>query len=428
MERGIGTSRGIGIGHVLIVYNASAVVNRGTHYNADEEKKRFFEARKTFIEQTEELLSELEKKLGESDKDALVLKNQIYLARDITTENEVVAAIDNSHICAEAAFDDVCNKLIQLFSSMDNPDMQQRVTDIQDMRERMIQILQGTKAFDLTNLPDNTVIVADEIKPSMTASMDIAHVAGIVAEKGGDTAHASILARALEIPAVLSVKGILQKVKNGDSIIIDGAYGEVFINPTQRTFSIYEKKKKKYEEHIEELKTFINKSTETADGKKVAVVGNEFYVNAAEGADAEEADADVVIQVAVPAQTTVELCSTEAQAILSQENCIAVFGSNQVSAEGVLAANANLNVLGSDPANGDVVGVGFDAGSIIKAAVKDGTFIGAVTQSPLMMGYYAIYALTAAANGQELEDVPTAGYWYDSTNIDDENIAPNLYD
>ena len=175
---------------------------------------------------------------------------------------------------------------------------------------------------------------------------------------------------------------------------------------------------------------FINKMTELlqADGKTVAVKGNEFYVNAAEGADAEEADADVVIQVAVPAQTTVELCSTEAQAILSQENCIAIFGSNQVSAEGVLAANANLNVLGSDPANGDVIGVGFDAGSIIKAAVQDGTFLGAVTQSPLMMGYYAIYALTAAANGQELEDVPTDGYWYDSTNMDDEEIAPNLYD
>lgn len=82
MERGIGTSRGIGIGHVLIVYNASAVVNRGTHYNAEEEKKRFFEARKTFIEQTEELLSELEKKLGESDKDALVLKIR-YILQEI---------------------------------------------------------------------------------------------------------------------------------------------------------------------------------------------------------------------------------------------------------------------------------------------------------------------------------------------------------
>ena len=175
---------------------------------------------------------------------------------------------------------------------------------------------------------------------------------------------------------------------------------------------------------------FINKMIELlkADGKSVAVSGNEFYVNAAEGADGDAKDADVVIQVAVPAQTTVELCSTEAQAILSQENCIAIFGSNQVSAEGVLAANANLNVLGSDAANGDVIGVGFDAGSIIKAAVKDGTFVGAVTQSPLMMGYYAIYALTAAANGQKLEDVPTDGYWYDATNMDDEDIAPNLYD
>ena len=175
---------------------------------------------------------------------------------------------------------------------------------------------------------------------------------------------------------------------------------------------------------------FIDKMIELlqADGKTVAVKGNEYYVNAATGADAEEADADVVIQVAVPAQTTVELCSTEAQAILSQENCIAIFGSNQVAAEGVLSANNNLNVLGSDAAAGDVIGVGFDAGSIIKAAVQDGTFMGAVTQSPLMMGYYAIYALTAAANGQELEDVPTDGYWYDSTNMDDEEIAPNLYD
>ena len=175
---------------------------------------------------------------------------------------------------------------------------------------------------------------------------------------------------------------------------------------------------------------FIDKMIELiqADGKTVAVKGNEFYVNAAKGADAKEADADVVIQVAVPAQTTVELCSNEAQAILSKENCIAIFGSNQTAAEGVLAANANLNVLGSDAANGDVIGVGFDAGSIIKAAVQDGTFLGAVTQSPLMMGYYAIYALTAAANGQELEDVPTDGYWYDSTNMDDEEIAPNLYD
>ena len=175
---------------------------------------------------------------------------------------------------------------------------------------------------------------------------------------------------------------------------------------------------------------FIDKMIELlqADGKTVAVTGNELYVNNAQGADATAEDADVVIEVAVPAQTTVELCATEAQAILSKENVIAVFGSNQTAAEGLLAADANLTVLGSDAAAGDVIGVGFDAGSIIKGAVEDGTFIGAVTQSPLMMGYYAIYALTAAANGQELEDVPTAGYWYDAATMTDELIAPNLYD
>ncbi len=173
---------------------------------------------------------------------------------------------------------------------------------------------------------------------------------------------------------------------------------------------------------------FINKMIELiqADGKTVSVEGNEFYVNAAEGAD--EGDTDVVIEVAVPAQTTVELCATEAQTILSKDDTIAIFGSNQTSAEGVLAADSNLSVLGSDAAAGDVIGVGFDAGSTIKAAVEDGTFYGAVTQSPLMMGYYALYALTAAANGDTLEDVPTDGYWYNADNMADADIAPNLYD
>lgn len=172
---------------------------------------------------------------------------------------------------------------------------------------------------------------------------------------------------------------------------------------------------------------FINKMIELihADGKTVSVEGNEFYVNAAEGADA---SGDVIIEVAVPAQTTVELCSTEAQSILSKEDTIGIFGSNQTSAEGVLAANANLSLLGSSPADGDVLGIGFDAGSTIKAAVADGTMYGAVTQSPLMMGYYTLYALTAAANGDTLEDIPTAGYWYDASNMEDDTIAPNLYD
>ena len=268
----------------------------------------------------------------------------------------------------------------------------------------------GLAACDTSSVTDALKTCAEKGIPVVTFDTGIADApeGSVVCEVCTDNAQAGAVA------AENMYNSIKDVVKDADGQVI---IGEVNQDATAQ--------------NIQQRGTgFINKMIELlqADGKTVAVSGNEFYVNAAEGADADAKDADVVIQVAVPAQTTVELCSTEAQAILSQENCIAVFGSNQVSAEGVLAANANLNVLGSDPANGDVVGVGFDAGSIIKAAVKDGTFIGAVTQSPLMMGYYAIYALTAAANGQELEDVPTDGYWYDATNMEDEDIAPNLYD
>ena len=174
---------------------------------------------------------------------------------------------------------------------------------------------------------------------------------------------------------------------------------------------------------------FIDKMIEllTENGYTVAVEGNEFYVDHC--SDKGDADtADVIIEVAVPTQTTVELCSTAAATILSKEDTIGVFGSNQTAAEGLLAANSNLNYLGCDPENGDVIGIGFDAGSVIKGAIADGTMYGAVTQSPLMMGYYALYALTAAANGQELIDVPTDGYWYNAETMEDELIAPNLYD
>ena len=268
----------------------------------------------------------------------------------------------------------------------------------------------GLAACDTSSVTDALKTCAEKGIPVVTFDTGIADApeGSVVCEVCTDNAQAGAVAA--------------ENMYNSIKDVVKDAEGQVVIGEVNQDATA---------QNIQQRGTgFINKMIELlqADGKTVAVSGNEFYVNAAEGADAEEADADVVIQVAVPAQTTVELCSTEAQAILSQENCIAVFGSNQVSAEGVLAANANLNVLGSDPANGDVVGVGFDAGSIIKAAVKDGTFIGAVTQSPLMMGYYAIYALTAAANGQELQDVPTDGYWYDATNMEDEDIAPNLYD
>ena len=173
---------------------------------------------------------------------------------------------------------------------------------------------------------------------------------------------------------------------------------------------------------------FINKMKELieADGKTVAVIGNQFYVDQVEN-NGDEGSADVIIEVAVPAQTTVELSATEASNIMNKEDTIAIFGSNQVTAEGVLTANQNLSVLAATPDEG-IVGVGFDAGATLKAAVADGTLVGAVTQAPVDQGNLAIKALYDYCEGNEVSDIATDSYWYDASNMEEDTIAPNLYD
>ena len=173
---------------------------------------------------------------------------------------------------------------------------------------------------------------------------------------------------------------------------------------------------------------FIDKFSElaAADGKKVAVVGNEFYVNGAKD-KGDEASADIIIEVAVPAQTTVELCATEASAIMNKSDVLGIFGSNQVAAEGILSADANLNKLGTE-AGTTILAAGFDAGTVIKTAIKDGKMFGAVTQSPLAMGRTTVETLYKVAQGESVSDIATDGYWYDNSNMDAPDIAPNLYD
>ena len=170
---------------------------------------------------------------------------------------------------------------------------------------------------------------------------------------------------------------------------------------------------------------FIDKFAELAkaDGKKVAVIGNEKYVNDTKAEKVAEGEADIIIEVAVPAQTTVELCATEAANILNKADTIGVFGSNQVAAEGILTADENIGKLGKE-----ILAAGFDAGTVIKTAIKDGKMYGAVTQSPLAMGITTVDVLVKAAKGESVQDVPTDGYWYNADNMEDASIAPNLYD
>lgn len=173
---------------------------------------------------------------------------------------------------------------------------------------------------------------------------------------------------------------------------------------------------------------FIDKMIELcgADGFKVAVIGNEKYVGDSKGEKAAEADAKVIIEVRVPSQTTTELCATEAGVILNESDTIAIFGSNQVAAEGVITANETLMLCGSDDSM--IIAVGFDSGTVIKAAVSAGTMYGAVTQAPVAIGEKLIDLMLAAAEGQTVADTDTGCQFYTAENIGSEEISQNLYD
>jgi ribose transport system substrate-binding protein len=173
---------------------------------------------------------------------------------------------------------------------------------------------------------------------------------------------------------------------------------------------------------------FIDKFIElaAADGYKVAVIGNEKYVNDSTGEKAAEADANIIIEVRVPAQTTTELCATEAGVVLNESDTIAIFGSNQVAAEGIITANEMLGVCGSEDTQ--IIAVGFDSGTVIKAAVTSGVMFGAVTQSPVGIGTKLIDLLLAAAQGEAVADTDTGCAFYTAANIASDEIAPNLYD
>lgn len=164
----------------------------------------------------------------------------------------------------------------------------------------------------------------------------------------------------------------------------------------------------------------------TAAGYKVFVTGNDKYVSSAKGANGTKANANIILEVRVPAQTTTELCATEAGVILNEADTIAIYGSNQVAAEGVVTANGTLQVCGTS--DNQVIAVGFDSGSVLKSAIKSGTMYGAVTQAPVSIGVKLIDLLADVASGKTVQDVDTGSQFYTAKNIGSSDIAQNLYD
>ncbi len=170
---------------------------------------------------------------------------------------------------------------------------------------------------------------------------------------------------------------------------------------------------------------FIDKIGElaAADGYTVKLEGNEKYVN---GAKVESVDdGKIVIETLVPSQVTTELSAIDCQNLLNKSDIIAIYGSNQHSAEAIVTANENLQKVGTG--EGQVIAAGFDSGAVITAAVEDGTFLGAITQAPFAMGETLVELMVKAANGEPVEDVDTGCQWYTAENMNDESIHVNLY-
>ncbi len=272
MYKGTNASAGIGIGKVAVVEEKELVIAREAVADSEAEIQRFKGALEVARKQTEELAADLATRVGE--KEAEILNGHIMLLSDPMLLGEVESMIEKDQVNSEFAIETVCTNYAEMFASMGDELMQQRATDMRDIKTRMQKVLLGVESVDIASLPAGSVILAKDLTPSMTAGINPANVAGIVTELGGRTAHSAILARALEIPAVVALAGILDEVKNGDAIILDGSDGTVILNPDDATLAQYQGKREAFLKEKKELERYIGQPSITKDGVQVEIVAN----------------------------------------------------------------------------------------------------------------------------------------------------------
>ena len=272
MLKGTNASSGIGIGNAVIVEEKELVIKRETVRDAAAEVERFKGALDLTLKKTEELAADLATRVGE--KEAEIMQGHMMLLMDPMLTGEIETAITGESICAEYAIEQVCTTYADLFASMDDELMQQRATDMRDIKTRMQREMLGVESVDIASLPAGTILVAKDLTPSMTAGIKPENVAGIVTELGGKTSHSAILARALEIPAVVAVPDLMNQVENGHVIVLDGSEGTVYIDPDQNVVDDFSAKREKFLKEKKELEQYIGKPTVTKDGVRIELVAN----------------------------------------------------------------------------------------------------------------------------------------------------------
>ncbi|EHI97174.1 phosphoenolpyruvate-protein phosphotransferase [Clostridium sp. DL-VIII] len=272
MKKGIAASKGYAIGKAFLQESEEIVISDVKISDISAEKEKMQKALDDSRDQLEAIKVKAEKEMG-AEK-AAVFEAHITLLDDPEFTGAMMTEIENNNVNGLKAIESVTNTFVAIFESMDNEYMRERAADIKDVSKRILSNFagKGGDAFAITE--SNTIVVAHDLTPSDTAGLDRTKVVGFITDIGGRTSHAAIMARTLEIPAVLGLGDITTSIKTGDTVIVDGLTGDVIINPSDEVLAEYKTKKEKFQAEQEELKKLIDVKTTTKSGRRIEVCGN----------------------------------------------------------------------------------------------------------------------------------------------------------
>ena len=271
MIKGTGVCPGIAIAKALILKEEELIVEKKSITDIESEKIKFNSALLKSREDLQKIHDNVLKDIGK-DK-AEIFQAHLMILNDPELINPTISKIETG-LNAEFAFQEVTTQMIQIFESIEDEYLKERAADVRDVSKRVLTYLLGKEVTDVSILPEDVILIAEDLTPSVTASMDKSKVKGFLTNIGGKTSHTSIMAKTLEIPAIVGLEDITDRVKNGDIIAFNGKTGEIIINPNLQELDRYKEEKINFENYKKEIKELIGKKSTTKDGKTVELAGN----------------------------------------------------------------------------------------------------------------------------------------------------------
>ena len=271
--QGIAASDGIAIAKVYTLTEPDLTVTKVTVEDSEKEVSRLDDALAASIKDVELIKETALKNLGEEE--AQVFDAHLMVLSDPELIGQVKDSITSNKVNAESALKEVTDMFISIFAGMkDNPYMQERAADIRDVSKRILAHLLGVKIPSPATIKDEVIIVAADLTPSDTAQLNRQYVKAFVTDIGGRTSHSAIMARSLEIPAIVGTKEVTSIAKDGDIIIVDGLSGDVFLNPSEEVIAEYRAKAEAFAAQQAEWEKLKDSKTYTKDGHQVELAAN----------------------------------------------------------------------------------------------------------------------------------------------------------